>query len=56
VGVSAKVGERTKFNFAVVRALSHSVTGPNPLEVPGKQTIELKMDQWLFDLGLSFGF
>jgi long-chain fatty acid transport protein len=55
-GVSAKVGERTKFNFAVVRALSHSVTGPNPLEVPGKQTIELKMDQWLFDLGLSFGF
>ncbi len=56
VGASAKVGEKTKVNFAVVRALSHSVTGPNPLEVPGKQTIELKMDQWLFDLGLSFGF
>jgi len=55
-GVSAKVGEKSKVNFAVVRALSHSVTGPNPLEVPGKQTIELKMDQWLFDLGLSFGF
>jgi long-chain fatty acid transport protein len=56
VGASAKVGEKLKVNFAVVRALSHSVTGPNPLEVPGKQTIELKMDQWLFDLGLSFGF
>jgi long-chain fatty acid transport protein len=55
-GVSAKVGEKSKVNLAVVRALSHSVTGPNPLEVPGKQTIELKMDQWLFDLGLSFGF
>ena len=49
---SAKVGDKSKFNFAVVRALSHSVTGPNPLEVPGRQTIELKMDQWVFDLGL----
>jgi long-chain fatty acid transport protein len=56
VGASAKVGEKSTVHFAVVRALSHSVTGPNPLEVPGKQTIELKMDQWLFDLGLSFGF
>jgi long-chain fatty acid transport protein len=55
-GVSAKVAEKSKVHLSVVRALSHSVTGPNPLEVPGKQTIELKMDQWLFDLGLSFGF
>ncbi len=56
LGASAKVGDRTKVNLAVVRALSKSVSGPNPLEVPGKQTIELKMDQWVFDLGLSFGF
>jgi long-chain fatty acid transport protein len=56
VGGSAKVGEKTKINLAIVRAFSHSVTGPNPLEVPGRQTIELKMDQWVFDLGLSFGF
>jgi long-chain fatty acid transport protein len=55
-GVSANVGAKTKLNLAVVRALSKSVTGPNPLEVPGKQTIELKMDQWIFDLGLSIGF
>ncbi len=55
-GVSAKVAEKSKVHLSVVRALSHSVTGANPLEVPGKQTIELKMDQWLFDLGLSFGF
>jgi long-chain fatty acid transport protein len=55
-GVSANVAAKTKLNFAVVRALSKSVTGPNPLEVPGKQTIELKMDQWIFDLGLSIGF
>ncbi|MDL2716491.1 MAG: outer membrane protein transport protein [Acidobacteriota bacterium] len=55
-GVSASVSDKSKVHFSVIRALSHSVTGPNPLEVPGKQTIELKMDQWVFDLGLSFGF
>lgn len=55
-GVSAAVSEKSKVHFSVIRALSHSVTGPNPLEVPGKQTIELKMDQWVFDLGLSVGF
>jgi len=55
-GVSANVGTKSKVHLSVVRALSKSVTGPNPLEVRGKQTIELKMDQWLFDLGLSYGF
>ncbi len=55
-GFSASVGAKSKVNFSIVRALSKSVTGPNPLEVPGRQTIELKMDQWLFDLGLSYGF
>ncbi|MEO8586227.1 MAG: outer membrane protein transport protein [Acidobacteriota bacterium] len=55
-GVSATVSPKSKVSFSVVRAFSKSVTGPNPLEVPGKQTIELKMDQWVFDLGLSFGF
>ncbi len=55
-GVSKSVGKKSVVHLSVVRALSHSVTGPNPLEVPGRQTIELKMDQWLFDLGLSFGF
>jgi hypothetical protein len=40
----------------VIRAFSKTVTGPNPLEVPGKQTISLTMDQWDFELGFSFGF
>ncbi len=55
-GVSAKASQKSTIHFSVLRALSKSVTGPNPLEVPGRQTIELKMDQWVFDLGLSFGF
>jgi len=35
-------------------ALSNSVTGPNPLEAPGQQNIEIKMDQWEIELGFSF--
>jgi long-chain fatty acid transport protein len=43
-------------NFAVVRAIPTSVSGGNNLEVPGRQTIELTMDQWEFDVSYSFGF
>ncbi len=43
-----------EISFALTRAFSNSVVGPNPLEVPGTQTIELKMNQWDFDV--SFGF
>lgn len=52
-GVSFKSGRR-EWNVAVVRALSQSVTGPNPLEVPGQQSIELRMDQWELAFGLGF--
>jgi long-chain fatty acid transport protein len=56
VGFSAKVGDKSTLNFSVVRAFQKAISGANPLEVPGKQTIELKMDQWVFDFGLSLGF
>jgi long-chain fatty acid transport protein len=56
VGFGVKFGDKTTLNTSIVRAFSKSVSGPNPLEVPGKQTIELKMDQWVFDFGLSLGF
>jgi hypothetical protein len=32
------------------------VSGPNNLEAPGFQSIELSMDQWEIDLSYSFGF
>jgi long-chain fatty acid transport protein len=41
-------------NFALTRALSHSVTGPNPLDPA--QTIELKMDQWQIAASYSWKF
>jgi long-chain fatty acid transport protein len=43
-------------NLAIVRAIPKSVSGPNNLEAPGQQSIELKMDQWEFDISYSFGF
>ena len=44
-----------EISLAIMRAFSTQVTGPNPLEVPGLQAIELKMDQWDFELSWSFG-
>lgn len=43
------------FHLAVVRAFESRVRGANPLEVPGRQNITLRMHQWEFELGFSFG-
>jgi long-chain fatty acid transport protein len=54
-GFSKMISKTQEISFAAMRAFSHAVKGANPLEVPGLQTIELKMDQWNFELGWSFG-
>jgi long-chain fatty acid transport protein len=54
-GLSFK-GRGPEWNLTVVRALSQKVSGPNPLEVPGQQRIDLRMDQWEFAVGAGFGF
>ncbi len=54
-GFSKVLGTSQEIGLAVMRAFSHAVTGPNPLEVPGLQTIQLKMDQWDVELSWSFG-
>ena len=55
-GVTHTVRKGQAVNFAIVRAIPKSVAGPNNLEVPDRQTIELRMDQWEFDVSYSFGF
>jgi long-chain fatty acid transport protein len=55
-GLSKALGEKKAFHLSVMRALSHSVTGPNPLEVPGRQQISLTMSQWEFEVGYSIKF
>jgi long-chain fatty acid transport protein len=54
-GFSKLVKDTQEISLALTRAFSKKVTGANPLEVPGLQSIELKMDQWEFELCWSFG-
>lgn len=55
LGFSRRVGATQEMSLAVMRAFPHRVTGPNPLELPGLQSIQLRMDQWDFELCWSFG-
>jgi long-chain fatty acid transport protein len=52
-GISKAVGRGRTLSLAVTRAFSNTVTGPNPLEVPGRQQIGLSMDQWDVQIGYS---
>jgi long-chain fatty acid transport protein len=56
VGFTALLSPKSALHFSLMRGFSSSVSGPNPLEAPGQQRIELKMDQWEAELGFSFGF
>lgn len=50
-GATKTLGDN-ELSIAVTRALSNSVEGVNPFD-PG-QKIEIKMDQWEFELGFAF--
>ena len=53
----SKVMERSgRFNVALMYAPSNTVRGGNPLEVPGGQQIELKMQEYEIEFGYSYGF
>jgi long-chain fatty acid transport protein len=55
LGFSKVLSDTQQISFAVMRAFQAKVTGPNPLEVPGLQSIELRMSEWDFEIGWSFG-
>jgi long-chain fatty acid transport protein len=55
-GVTKILSQGKALNLAITRALPASVSGPNNLDAPGFQSIELSMDQWEIDLSYSFGF
>lgn len=55
-GLSKAIGETGSFDVAVMRAFNKTVSGPNPLEVPGLQTIDLSMDQWNVTFGYTVRF
>jgi long-chain fatty acid transport protein len=53
-GFSKTLKNNHEISFAAMHGFSKSITGANPLEAPGQQTIELKMNQWEFEIGYSF--
>jgi long-chain fatty acid transport protein len=55
-GFTRAMGKGKAVNFSIMRALPKAISGPNNLEAPDQQTIELKMHQWEFDVSYSFGF
>ena len=54
VGATKTMNNGHAVSLAVTRALSNSISGPNPLEAPSQQTITLEMDQWEVEVGYSF--
>ncbi len=54
-GFSKDLGPNA-LHISVMYALESTVTGSNPLEAPGAQTIELSMDQWEVEFGYSYRF
>ncbi len=54
-GFSAKNG-RGSLDAAVTYAFNKEVSGQNPLEVPGRQTINLSMNQWVVTVGYTLNF
>ena len=55
-GLTRLIKKGQALNLAIIRAIPKSVLGPNNLEAPNQQSIELRMDQWEFDVSYSFGF
>lgn len=55
LGLSKEVGKSgNQFHLAMNYAFNSSVAGPNQMEVPGQQTIEIEMNQFELELGFSF--
>ncbi len=54
LGVSKQINESNEITVSLMYAPSNTVSGPNPLEAPGQQTIELEMSQFQLELGWAF--
>ncbi len=56
IGFTAIPAKGHELNFAAMYAPKVKVDGPNPMEVPGQQTIELEMSQVEFELSWGWVF
>jgi long-chain fatty acid transport protein len=55
-GFTRAISKTQDLSFSLMHAFSHSVSGPNPLEVPGQQEIKVKMNQWEGTVGYTWKF
>lgn len=55
-GGTRELGNNNAISFALIHAFSSKVSGPNPMEAPGQQNIELKMNQWEASVGYTWRF
>jgi long-chain fatty acid transport protein len=55
-GFTYTLANQSELDFSLMYAFDKSVSGPNSLEAPGQQTIELSMNQWEVAVGYSWKF
>lgn len=55
LGFTRRLAGSRAASVELTRAFSHKVSGPNPLEAPGQQQIQLRMDQWELEVGFAWG-
>jgi long-chain fatty acid transport protein len=55
-GFTRHIATHHELSLAFMYALDNSITGPNPLEAPNQQTIEISMKQWQIEIGYAFSF
>jgi len=55
-GFTRKISKTQDLSFSLMHAFSKTVSGSNPLEVPGQQKISIKMNQWEATAGYTWKF
>lgn len=55
-GMTWQIGDDHAINIAGMYSPPSSVQGPNPMELPGQQTIELEMSQWEATIGWTWSY
>ena len=56
LGLTKAISKTQDLSFSLMHASRIRVSGPNPLEVPGQQTIKIKMNQWEGTIGYAWKF
>ena len=53
-GISKDIAKNHEITVAFMYAFENSILGPNPMEAPNQQTIEIGMKQWQVEVGYAF--